>query len=59
MIGVGKTNDDVAEFLRRISVSRYFQNVKLVKTEEKNVAAGKTTTSLNVIAFEMRASVRY
>lgn len=61
MVGVGKTNDDVAEFLRRISVSRYFQNVKLVKTEEKSVVAGGKTAapSLNVIAFEMRASVRY
>ena len=59
IMGLGKTNDDVAEFLRRVSVSRYFQNVKLVRTEEKNVAAGKTTSSLNVVGFEMRASVRY
>ncbi len=58
--GIGKTNDDVSEFLRRLSVSRYFTEVKLVKTEERTekdssgAALGQTT-----IAFDMRAKVRY
>ena len=55
--GIGKSNDDVAEFLRRLSVSRYFSEVKLVKTEEKNDK--ETTGGLSAIAFDMRAKVRY
>lgn len=55
--GIGKTNDDVAEFMRRLNVSRYFDEVKLVKTEEKKDK--DTTGDLPAIAFEMRAKVRY
>jgi type IV pilus assembly protein PilN len=55
--GIGRTNDDVAEFLRRLSVSRYFAEVKLVKTEEKTDK--DATGGLPSIAFEMRAKVRY
>jgi type IV pilus assembly protein PilN len=59
LFGLGKTNDDVAEFLRRLSVSRYFDKVKLVKTEEKTTEAKPNVPSVKVISFEMRASVRY
>lgn len=60
LLGVGKTNDDVAEFLRRVSVSRYFDKVKLVKTEERAATvAANAGPSIKVIGFEMRASVRY
>lgn len=55
--GIGKTNDDVAEFMRRLNVSRYFDDVKLVKTEEKNDK--DTTGGIGAIAFDMRAKVRY
>lgn len=60
LLGVGKTNDDVAEFLRRVSVSRYFDKVKLVRTEERAATvAASGGPSIKVIGFEMRASVRY
>ena len=57
ILGVGKTNDDVAEFLRRMSISRYFTDVVLVKTEEKTDK--ETTGDMPAISFEMRAKVRY
>ena len=57
--GVGKTNDDVAEFLRRVSVSRFFQSVKLVRTDEKMMPAGPKLPSISVVDFELRATVRY
>lgn len=59
LLGLGKTNDDVAEFLRRLSVSRYFDKVKLVKTEERLTEARPNVPAVKVISFEMRASVRY
>jgi type IV pilus assembly protein PilN len=55
--GIGKTNDDVAEFLRRLAISRYFADVKLVKTEEKNDK--EITGGTPAISFDMRAKVRY
>jgi type IV pilus assembly protein PilN len=58
MTGVGKTNDDVAEFLRRVSVSRYFKNVRLVKTEERQDRVGNLPP-VTVTGFEMRAEVKY
>ncbi len=57
--GFGKTNDDVAEFLRRLTVSKYFENVHLVRTEEKiekDVALG---VSYATTQFELKAKVRY
>ena len=58
--GLGKTNDDVAEFLRRLTVSRYFNDVKLVKTEEKAGSSGGNGSppGAPAIAFDMRAKVR-
>ena len=57
MTGIGKTNDDVAEFMRRLTVSRYFADVKLVKTEEKTDK--EATAGIAATTFEMRAKVRY
>ena len=53
--GVGRTNDDVAEFLRRLTLSELFEAVALDKTE----AAQDTTTHLDMIAFELSATVHY
>ena len=53
--GVGRTNEDVAEFLRRLTLSDLFGEVTLDKTE----AAEDATTHLDVIAFELSATVRY
>lgn len=57
--GVGKTNDDVAEFMRRITVSKYFTDVKLVKTVEKTEKDAATGSAFTTIDFEMRCKVRY
>jgi type IV pilus assembly protein PilN len=59
--GVGKSNDDVAEFLRRMSISKYFDAVRLVKTEER-VEKDSTTTGgapVQLVSFDLRAKVRY
>jgi type IV pilus assembly protein PilN len=57
--GVGKSNEDVAEFLRRVTLSRYFTDVKLVKTEERTEKDTATAVTYTTIGFEMRAKVRY
>ncbi|GAB4197575.1 MAG: hypothetical protein OHK0013_05890 [Sandaracinaceae bacterium] len=53
--GVGRTNEDVAEFLRRLTLSDLFGDVTLDKTQ----AAEDQATHLDVIAFELSATVRY
>lgn len=53
--GVGRTNEDVAEFLRRLTLSESFEQVELVKTEGAEDAA----THLPVIAFELTCRVIY
>lgn len=53
--GFGKTNEDVAEFLRRLSLSELFQKVTLQSTSQAQ-AAGTTN---NVVAFELSCQVRY
>lgn len=53
--GIGKTNEDVAEFLRRLALSESFAEVLLQKTE----AVEDRDTRLQLIAFELTATVRY
>ncbi len=53
--GAGRTNEDVAEFLRRLTLSDLFGEVTLTKTE----AAEDTETHLDVINFELAATVNY
>lgn len=53
--GVGRTNEDVAEFLRRLSLSERFERIELVKTEGTEDSA----TRLPVIGFELTARVIY
>ena len=53
--GVGRTNEDVAEFLHRLSLSESFAEIRLDKTE----ATEDTDTHLAVIGFELTAQVRY
>lgn len=55
IMGVGRTNDDVAEFLRRLTLSDLFEAVALDKTE----AAQDNATHLDMIAFELSATVHY
>lgn len=53
--GLGKTNEDVAEFLRRLSLSDSFGEVTLVQTE----AVVDQTSHLDLISFELSCSVVY
>jgi type IV pilus assembly protein PilN len=57
--GFGKTNDDVAEFLRRMTASKYFTDVKLVKTEEKTERDNALGVTYTVTSFDMKAKVKY
>ncbi len=53
--GLGKTNEDVAEFLRRLTLSDVFTGVTLTKTE----AVVDQATHLDLISFELACSVQY
>lgn len=53
--GTGRTNDDVAEFLRRLTLSDLFADVHLDRTE----AQEDHDTHLELISFELTATVRY
>ena len=51
--GEARTNEDVAEFLRRLSISELFEEVVLERT------AGATAGTESVIAFDLNCRVRY
>lgn len=52
--GTGKTNEDVAEFLRRLAISEYFEAVTLEKSHSHAEAEGAA-----LIDFEVSCKVRY
>ena len=51
--GVGKSNEDVAEFLRRLEVSEMFANVSLDSTRANK------TGGTGTIAFDVKCKVTY
>jgi type IV pilus assembly protein PilN len=53
--GLGRTNEDVAEFLRRLSLSELFEQITLTRTEAQN----DSTTGLSFTGFELSCRVRY
>jgi len=53
--GSGRTNEDVAEFLRRLTLSERFENIELVRTQ----GAEDAQTHLVFIDFELTAGVIY
>jgi len=53
--GVGRGHDDVAEFLKRITLSEFFTDEQLRKTE----TVEDRNARVPVVAFEIRANVRY
>lgn len=55
LAGFARDGEDVSEFLRRLSLSDYFYEVKLLPAS-KSV---DTTTKLELVKFEMSAKVRY
>ncbi|MBN1655564.1 MAG: PilN domain-containing protein [Deltaproteobacteria bacterium] len=53
--GLGKTNEDVAEFLRRLALSEVFQAVALQSTK----AVPDPDTKQPVVSFSLTCDVRY
>jgi type IV pilus assembly protein PilN len=53
--GIGKTNEDVAEFLRRLMLSEVFTNVYL----EQTTAGRDGKTKLPTVSFSISCKVRY
>jgi type IV pilus assembly protein PilN len=53
--GLGKTNEDIAEFLRRLVLSEIFENVSLRSTK----AALDPTTKQQLVGFSLTCDVRY
>jgi type IV pilus assembly protein PilN len=53
--GFGKTNEDVAEFLRRLNLSSLFEKVTLQSTS----AATDPGSHLPVVSFDLTCVVRY
>jgi type IV pilus assembly protein PilN len=55
LTGVARDGEDVSEFLRRLSLSDYFYDVKLLPAT-KSI---DPTSKLELVKFEMSAKVRY
>jgi type IV pilus assembly protein PilN len=53
--GVGKTNEDVAEFLRRLTISELFEKVALLSTGSSTDPA----SGLPVVTFSLSCEVTY
>ncbi|MCB9591784.1 MAG: PilN domain-containing protein [Sandaracinaceae bacterium] len=53
--GSGRTNEDIAEFLRRLTLSERFTNIELVRTQ----GVEDNATHLVFIDFELTAEVIY
>jgi type IV pilus assembly protein PilN len=53
--GLGRTNEDVAELLRRLTLSELFEEIALTRTESTE----DSESHLDLIAFEMAGRVRY
>ena len=53
IIGEARNNEDIAEFLRRLSLSQVFDDVVLVRT------GAPRTAGMSLVAFELTCKVRY
>ena len=53
--GMGRSNEDVAEFLRRLTLSEIYDRVTLQRTR----AASDPDTGLQVVGFDITCKVRY
>lgn len=56
IIGEARNNEDIAEFLRRLALSRVFDDVVLVRTGAARAAPG---AAASLVAFELTCKVRY
>lgn len=55
LIGLARDGEDVSEFLRRLSLSDYFYEVRLMPAKKEI----DQVTKLELVRFEMSAKVRY
>lgn len=55
LIGLARDGEDVSEFLRRLSLSDYFYEVRLMPAKKEV----DQVTKLELVKFEMSAKVRY
>lgn len=55
--GAAKSNEDVAEFLKRLNLSVFFEDVNPESTNQ--VSAGPQTSSVKYVTFNLTASVIY
>lgn len=53
--GMGRSNEDVAEFLRRLTLSQIYDDVTLQRTR----AASDPETGLGTVGFDITCKVRY
>ncbi len=53
--GMGRSNEDVAEFLRRLTLSEIYDGVTLQRTR----AATDTDTGLTMVGFDITCKVKY
>jgi type IV pilus assembly protein PilN len=54
--GTARNNEDIAEFLRRLTLSEVFENVVLVRT---GAPKGNVPKDISLVAFELTCAVRY
>jgi type IV pilus assembly protein PilN len=54
--GEARNNEDIAEFLRRLSLSTSFDEVTLVRTDQPTQVSATSQSSVN---FELKCKVRY
>lgn len=55
IIGMGRSNEDVAEFLRRLTLSEIYESVTLQRTR----AASDPDTGLEMVGFDITCKVKY
>ncbi len=55
IIGMGRSNEDVAEFLRRLTLSEIYDGVTLQRTR----AATDSETGLTMVGFDITCKVKY
>jgi type IV pilus assembly protein PilN len=55
IIGMGRSNEDVAEFLRRLTLSEIYEGVTLQRTHASN----DTATGLQMVGFDITCKVKY
>ena len=55
IVGLGRSNEDVAEFLRRLTLSEIYEDVTLQRTR----AAADPDTGLQMVGFDVTCKVKY